>query len=372
MKCILMHGDTRVCLLEMLSPCHVMHALEIYSPEHVPVGCRNSLGNLDVMLLTNWLCRRVIPGERWNIDQVRAELKEDSIEELAVINYMAGLSDSYWLLPFDSHSKYSFTDFHQCSFGNACADVLLSLPKKKFRRKLFTPSFVLNGKTPKAWIMRKGIPELLKAGGQVAFNEILASWVLDIMDVPHVRYHYYDYHGVVCACCECVVNRYEDFVPASDIYDDLHLYQSGWDRVDSYVKFAESNGLDVRPQLDAQIVIDFLMRNIDRNWHNFGLIRDAQSLKYIRAMPIFDTGTALFHREPIDTRVCGYSALSNMRLYDDLAHVREFTGSMRDAVDGFPDIVRELLGPLEMPPGRLDRLVDFAGSNCDAVLNFFK
>ena len=45
--------------------------------------------------------------------------------------------------------------------------------------------------------------------------------------------------------------------------------------------------------MDQMIVLDYLILNEDRHQSNFGLIRDANTLEWIGAAPIFDSGSSL-------------------------------------------------------------------------------
>mgnify|MGYP007065441077 CR=1 FL=1 len=46
-------------------------------------------------------------------------------------------------------------------------------------------------------------------------------------------------------------------------------------------------------RLDEMFVTDYIIGNYDRHYRNFGLIRNAETLKFISAAPIFDTDTSL-------------------------------------------------------------------------------
>lgn len=43
------------------------------------------------------------------------------------------------------------------------------------------------------------------------------------------------------------------------------------------------------------IVTDYLIANEDRHFNNFGLLRNADTLEWIGAAPIFDSGTSLWY-----------------------------------------------------------------------------
>ena len=52
--------------------------------------------------------------------------------------------------------------------------------------------------------------------------------------------------------------------------------------------------------MDEMLVVDFLIANEDRHFNNFGLLRNPETLKWIGAAPIFDSGSSL-----------GYDSLPN-------------------------------------------------------------
>jgi hypothetical protein len=49
--------------------------------------------------------------------------------------------------------------------------------------------------------------------------------------------------------------------------------------------------------MDEMIAIDYLIGNTDRHTGNFGIIRDADTLQWLKIAPIFDSGNSLFYNE---------------------------------------------------------------------------
>lgn len=50
--------------------------------------------------------------------------------------------------------------------------------------------------------------------------------------------------------------------------------------------------------MEYQILTDFILTNTDRNLNNFGLLRNASTLKYVGVAPIFDSGNSMFRTNP--------------------------------------------------------------------------
>lgn len=76
-----------------------------------------------------------------------------------------------------------------------------------------------------------------------------------------------------------------------------------------YVNLCEEHGIkNIRHSLDEMLVIDYIVANEDRHFNNFGVIRNAETLEWLSAAPIFDSGTSLgynrLERSIADIKVC--------------------------------------------------------------------
>ena len=57
------------------------------------------------------------------------------------------------------------------------------------------------------------------------------------------------------------------------------------------------------PYLDRMIVLDFIIANEDRHFNNFGMLREAETLKWIGFAPIYDSGSSLgYDKTPMQIR----------------------------------------------------------------------
>ena len=130
------------------------------------------------------------------------------------------------------------------------------------------------------------------------FNEVLASRIMDRLDIPHVKYSLLvedDYPYSVC----------EDFItPETELISAWYLMQTSRKPnhisiYQHYINCCEENGVpEIRKALDQMIVLDYLLVNEDRHLNNFGVVRKAESLKYMCAAPIFDSGTSMWFDKP--------------------------------------------------------------------------
>lgn len=95
------------------------------------------------------------------------------------------------------------------------------------------------------------------------------------------------------------------------------------------------HGIDeeaLRRDLEYQILADYAIYGCDRHLNNIGIIRDANTLKFLRMAPIYDSGNALFVNDirPLRDRDLENIAVNsfNNRENQLLKHVRE-----RDLLD---------------------------------------
>ena len=66
-----------------------------------------------------------------------------------------------------------------------------------------------------------------------------------------------------------------------------------------YLKRCEDLGIaGVQDALDRMLVVDYLLVNEDRHQNNFGVIRNANTLVWQGAAPIYDSGTSLWFDTP--------------------------------------------------------------------------
>ena len=69
-----------------------------------------------------------------------------------------------------------------------------------------------------------------------------------------------------------------------------------------FINICTEYGIDreqLRRDLEYQIQTDFILSYRDRHLNNIAVIRDAQSLKFVRMAPIFDSGKCMHIRRPI-------------------------------------------------------------------------
>ena len=115
-----------------------------------------------------------------------------------------------------------------------------------------------------------------------------------------------------------------------------------------YLSCAEQLGVkNIREQTEKMIVLDFLIGNEDRHFNNFGLIRNAVTLEWIGAAPIFDCGTSLWYNtqesliKPLSPNLPAKPFKKTHR--EQIKLVKDFSWVDLKALDGMKEEMEEIL-----------------------------
>ena len=115
-----------------------------------------------------------------------------------------------------------------------------------------------------------------------------------------------------------------------------------------YLNCAEQLGVrNIREQTEKMIVLDFLIGNEDRHFNNFGLIRNAVTLEWIGAAPIFDCGTSLWYNtqesliKPLSPNLPAKPFKKTHR--EQIKLVKDFSWVDLKALDGMKEEMEEIL-----------------------------
>ena len=97
--------------------------------------------------------------------------------------------------------------------------------------------------------------------------------------------------------CEDFVTKDTELISAQRVlqlrqkanYESVYLH---------YVNLCHNLGIDIVHALDQMIVLDYIIANEDRHFNNFGLLRHPETLEWIGAAPVYDSGTSLWYDTP--------------------------------------------------------------------------
>ena len=255
-----------------------------------------------------WWSHRAIPATRDGIRRALDTMGVRSTVELLDRSLGLSLSDQYWVRAADSALQWEDVNFFDNPFDEDLGKLLLTTFSSSHELSFNAPDASTGGDLPKRWTIRAsdGVRVLVKGGrtGQEPVNEVIASRLADRLGIAAVRYSLGEYENrLVCSCDEMLSNS-EELVSAWQLLGSVKR-DNRLSARDQWETAAERFGCDiaaVRAATDDWLLVDYLMRNTDRHYNNFGVIRDVETMN-VRPAPLFDTGASLWAGElVIDNR----------------------------------------------------------------------
>ena len=307
-KYILMHKDNPVAALEIDEASGVISAIgEVYAEKHIPLGITVKRGRIERSELNDWWKGRAIPASRSGIKTVLEDLQIATTQRLLEKCLGLSLSDQYWICPQSRNLKWSEINFFENNFSDDMGNILFGKVSSgemilNDEISLMSPDNTSDGWLKKKWKIINGKRCLIKGGSgaiqQEPYNEVIASKIMERLDIPHVKYSLIMEEEYPYSICEDFITPQTELISAWYVMqtekkpNHISVYQH-------YVNCCEKLGIPkIKESLDQMMVVDYLIANEDRHQNNFGVIRDVKKLNFIGAAPLFDSGTSLWFDKP--------------------------------------------------------------------------
>jgi len=304
MKYTLMHKNIVVADVEIDEDLGVITSIDnISAREHLPVGVVHQLRHeetVDRYALNHWWAGRSIPASRMGVTEALEALGVSSTKQLITKCLGLSLSDHYWFRPYGSSVAWEDVNFFDNAFSDDIGDVLFGMNDKNDGFDFISPDNTSDGNLQKRWKIIDGKRCLLKSGSspysQQPFNEVIANIIMNKLGIEHVQYTVTWIDDKPYSVCEDFVTKDTELIGAWRVLQ-LRPKANHENEYLHYVSLCKELGVDIVPALDRMIVLDYIIANEDRHFNNFGLLRDANTLEWIGAAPIFDSGTSLWYNK---------------------------------------------------------------------------
>ena len=298
MKYILMRKNTPITLIDFNND-GTIH--KVYN-ENID----KEIGPLQEQNATNWIEKwwreRSVPISQ---GRVQSMLKENGLigtGEYLIRNLGLSLTDYYWIKPLEKSFTWEQVNLFQNNFRN---ELMLQQDDITDDNEYaqFSPNSSLQGQLEKSWIIIDGKRVLLKGNhdnlSAESINEVIASQVHKMQGYNNytayalikIKDKEYDYG---CGSVAFTDQQHE-FVSAYGVLSS-RKQRNDMSTYEQFINICGMHGMDkeqLRADLEYQILTDFVLSNRDRHLSNIGILRDADTLQFLRMAPIFDTGKSL-------------------------------------------------------------------------------
>lgn len=301
----LMHRDDPVCMVS-IDPVSgtMLRVSQKKVQELLPMG-----GSIDTEMLRKWWQRRAVPMSQGKIQRILEQMGITTPQEYLVKNLGLSLTDHYWIKPLDMDLGWKDINLFTNDFRDPVGDMQFDEQADilELSEHAFSPSSSVQGELRKKWIIMDGKRCLVKgnhgSNSQESLNEVVAT----LLHKKQARQPYVTYntmrlgdHSQIYCVCESFTSDEVELIPAIDIVDSKKK-DKATSLYEHFIQVCREHGLDediTRPFLEYQILTDFILTNTDRHLNNFGVLRDAKTLKFIGMAPIFDSGNSMFWQNP--------------------------------------------------------------------------
>ena len=301
MNYTLMHKNVEAAELTIAeAAAAITEICAIRSHEHMPPGVQDLKGGTDIGELNDWLRGRAIPTSRSGIQNLYARLGRRSTEYLVIKCFGLSLSDHYWIRPAGLGLAWADINFFQNDFSGDVGEILFGrVPANTKSINLVSPDNTSDGWLRKKWIISGGRRLLVKGSSepwkQEPFNEVIASSIMQRLGIAHVPYTLLYDDAEPYSICENFLSIDTELVTAWRVFHSLIMN----DRDSDYahlLRCCEQIGIpDARMAIDEMLAVDYIIANEDRHYSNFGFVRNAETLEWLGAAPIYDSGASLWH-----------------------------------------------------------------------------
>lgn len=299
-----MHKNVPVVEIELDEQTSSISSIGVlYEEKHAPIGVPIKKNGINRAALNEWWKSRAIPASRDGIKEALKQLNLTTTYQLLDKSLGLSLSDQYWICPKGANVTWSDVNFFENVFsedvGNALFGEILNTETISF----MSPDNTSDGWLKKKWKIIDGKRCLIKAGSgatqQEPYNEVFASKICERLGIDHIPYSLTIQEEYPYSVCENFITSETELISAWYIMqtrkkeNHVSVYQH-------YVNCCKELGIPgIEDSLNKMIVLDYLIVNEDRHQNNFGVVRHAESLEWIGAAPIFDSGTSLWHSKPL-------------------------------------------------------------------------
>lgn len=382
MKCILMNKNTSIMLVEYNTTLNVIENIyDIYNIDYAPLSISNANKTLGANLLkqiNDWFKGRGIPSWRKDLEKLLEKLNVSSPEELLNKSYALSLSDQYWLKEENSNVKWQdinfFTnDFEYEAYLEASLDSSSNLTTSKDKAILRSPNNTTDGMLQKGWIIENGKRILVKgtytSSREEPFNEWLASQISKRLGFNYCNYfvEWTDKTKLISKC-ENFVSEDEEIISAYDVFKS-EKKPNNINDYEFYIQTLEKHNVpNARKNVEDMFILDYLMLNTDRHLKNFGVIRNVNTLEWVRTTPIFDTGQSMECDKYLDEINFSYGTgkffTNTNKNYENILKVigKDIVNIDIKRLDGLCDEYHSLLekykDKLDMSDKRIEKLVN--------------
>lgn len=265
--------------------------------------------NQSLDFLVRWWDERSVPIGQNKMQEMLKEKGFVTPGEYLLKNLGLSLTDYYWIRPLGESYKWEDINLFSNGFSNEVELEYVKVDDSANKYSQYVPNSSLQGQLDKKWIINHGKRYLIKGNrdetSTESINEVIATYFHEAQgydnytpyELIKIKNKEYDYGCI----SPCFTSEQKELVSAYGVVtsqkqkNDISSYEH-------FIQMCGSHGMDtvqLRKDLEYQIQMDFILSGRDRHLNNVAILRDADTLDFVRMAPIYDSGKCLFINEAV-------------------------------------------------------------------------
>lgn len=379
MKCKLMHKNIPVASVEFDEVTGVFTKIyEVINSAHLPVGVPVVNGIADRRELHAWWMARAIPASRLGLKEALEKMNVSDTAEMLGKSFGLNLSDQYWVLPDELNLNWDSVNFFDNEFSEDIGNILIGLQNDSDDINYMSPDAASDGWLKKKWRIVDGERVLFKGGSgsylQEPYNEVLATAVMKRLGISCAEYSLTLIGDKPYSACKDFITSETELITAHNIIKSVKK-PNNKSVYEHYIDCCKEFGIDdICGSIDRMLTLDYIIVNEDRHLNNFGLIRNAETLEYISAAPIYDNGTSMWFNTATKYIKAGARGIASKPFKtnhsDQIKLVTDFSWLEIEKLKGIDEEFAEILKTAEhMDTDRKDTLCKMLNSRIEMLQN---
>ena len=263
--------------------------------------------------LKRWWSERSVPIGQNKIQEMLSEKGMVTPGQYLKENLGLSLTDYYWIKPLGSSLKWEEVNLFQNGFTNEVELEYVKVENSSSEYSQYAPNSSLQGQLDKKWIINGGKRYLVKGNrdetSTESINEVIATYFHEAQgydnytpyELIKIKGKEYDYGCM----SECFTSEKKELVSAYGVVTSQKP-QNDTSSYEHFINVCGMHGMDteqLRMDLEYQIQMDFILSGRDRHLSNVSILRDADTLEFLRMAPIYDSGKCLFSGQAVPNNV---------------------------------------------------------------------
>lgn len=243
-----------------------------------------------------WLGDRACDRDRNNIKILKRKLgiEDKADSEVSLYNYGMNLSDEFWFKP-DKCIMYFEKIRHN---RNDYKTIALYNKKERNESDVFTYELTNTGCMEKCWNYQSGKWILLKNGARdEVISEVIASQVGVMLGFNVVNYEiqkvFFPENNIVLNEISACENFTTDNIYLESMFAFIGDDEDYKVTIDKLKELEEENNCSLIADYLNMLALDYIVYNVDRHTHNYGILINFAEGRVVSMAPIYDFNMCL-------------------------------------------------------------------------------